>query len=259
MKELNLAPPRNGQHYSPDELEALAKSELHYFTGNPTNNQPQNNSPIMGAINPFIVSGYGLKVVGFGNESTIRFQFDITNVNAAARTAVLNCGYQNNHSYAVGLLKDGAFNDKAGAAGLSGVAASGKKIEDFQGFINRYPTRLKAIQIRTATAAQFATPIIVKGINPFTAEGEVPITFGDVQSQADSNDKVLNANLDDILEYPLFLGADKALEYTLAGNASVSFTFYLGYIYHQEKGFEALYQAFKMGQLAQFVGLSGGM
>lgn len=253
MRELNLPAPQNRQHYTPQELEQLARTELHYFSGNPTNT---NNNPnkMADLVNPFIVSGYGLKQRGLGTESTIRFQFDITNINAAARTAILNCGYQNGHSYVKGLLKDGAFNDKSDAAGLTGVAASNKKIEDFQGFINRYPTRLKAIQIRTANSAQFATPIIVRGINPFTTEGETPITFGDVQSQADSNDKVLNANLDDILETPLFIGADKLLEYTLAGNSSVSFTFYLGYIWHQEKAFEMLYEEYKKGTLAQYIG-----
>lgn len=257
IRELPVRP-ENGQHFTADELEQLAKKELRYFTGpqtsNPTTNSNSDNT-MAEAINPYIYSGWGLKNQGFGNEQVIRFQFDIINAANVALTAVLNCGYQNNHAYVKGLLKDGAFNDKSNTAGLSGVASSGKKLEDFQGFINRFPTRLKAIQLRTATAGQFSVPLIVKGINPFTAEGETPITFGDVQSQSDANDKVLNANLDDILEAPFFLGADKAIEYTIGANTTVSFTFYLGYVYHDVKAFEAMYKAFKQSQLANYVGI----
>jgi hypothetical protein len=152
-----------------------------------------------------------------------QFVITIVNANAAKRTALLFAGYmKGNTTLAPGQLIEGAFNDTAGAAGLTGATASEKSIEELQLFINTVPTRLLAIKIKSTDANQVSESFTYQRLSPFQTLPTKILRPDNFQNQDTFQDKIAtfpaNVQMDDQAQIKL----------PVVGSSTVRVSFFFG-------------------------------
>ena len=262
MNPLDTIRPRNGVFFTPDELESIARSSLR-FTGSPL---PQKNNQInfasqntmtqderdykLGITNPFVNFGNGNNSFAVQDDSARSFSIRITNTtpqNGTARTltAVLFGGYRGQITNAVpGLMKTGAFNDKAGNAGLSASSTETQSIEDLQHFLLREPTELLGLLFRyeNNSASQISSKVTVLQNSPFTGDDKTLISIQPQirQDPANPNDKILPLSL---RGQGIVVGYDKQIEYPILADTSVVVTFFFGGSFSTMKAMERFVSA----------------
>lgn len=152
-----------------------------------------------------------------------QFVLSITNVAVATRTAVLFAGYlKGNATLAPGQLVQGAFNDKAGLAGLSGATESEKSIEELLLFTQWIPTRLIAIQMESNVPAQLAQQLVYQRLNPFRTEP--------TKSYRPNNFRNQNSFQNTLVSFPIDAQMDTLgrLELPVVASSVVRLTFFFG-------------------------------
>jgi|GEM_PF-3382373 len=203
--------------YSIDQIEAEADL-LATYDGNP----------------PMIYTGqdddllhFEGTVQNFAGERNANKQFKFTVANAATvtRTAVIWPGYlKGNSTLAPGQLADGAFNDTAGNSGLTGTSNSLKTIAELFAFLERVPTRMWAISIRTTVEAQMSNNFTVKAKSPFDDDVTTQIRPADNQDQTNFQLKILQFFTPENFQ----LDYETLITYPFVASSSTTLTLYFG-------------------------------
>jgi hypothetical protein len=89
-----------------------------------------------------------------------------------------------------GVVKDGAFNDVNGAAGLTG-AGSPKSIDTFFAFLQHNPIHIMGFKVEGSIAAQVAQIVVVTEQSPFKDLQSKPINLGSYQNENTFRDKIV--------------------------------------------------------------------
>ncbi|ADY51450.1 hypothetical protein Pedsa_0878 [Pseudopedobacter saltans DSM 12145] len=147
------------------------------------------------------------------------FIVSLTNSGAAARTVLLSPGLI---ADAVGLMKTGAFNDKSGAAGLSGASGSPGTIEEFNAFIRHFPSLISGFKIASDNVAQMDQSITIVKRSPFKQHASLVIATGTYASEGNFNTKILT------VPRPFFMDCQTAIEYIVLPGTSVTLTLMVG-------------------------------
>lgn len=143
----------------------------------------------------------------------------IANANAAPRTVLLCPGLIKT---TVGLVTDGAFNDKSGAAGLSGASGSPGSIAMFQEFIRLNPSVISGFKIATANIAQMDQSVTLVKESPFAQHSSKVITPGTWASEGNFNTAILT------IPQSFFMDHQTRIEYTILGSTTVVITLMVG-------------------------------
>ncbi len=131
----------------------------------------------------------------------------------------------NTNVYASGPMRDGAFLDKDGNAGLSG-SGSPKTLALFLAYIYYHPTQISGMKIQATEASQIDQQFIIRPQDPFKTAEESYITPGAYQNQDTYRDKIIM-----VPTTGLVLSKDVQIEYPVLGNTSsntVSITLFVG-------------------------------
>lgn len=239
--------PANGQYFTPDELENIARTQLSNFTGSPSiplsnslnftsqsHMDAQERDFKLGIINPLLSFGVGNSSFATPDGGARTFSTRITNTTpggGTARTlmAALFGGYRGVISAQAGLMKTGAFNDMNGNAGLTATSTENYSIEDFIAIINREPTELLGMLFRyeNNSTSQISSKLTISKIAPYSGEERVikSIVPQISQDPANPNDKILPVQLRGA---GIVLGYDKLITYPILADTSVVITFFLG-------------------------------
>lgn len=166
-------------------------------------------------------------VQNFAQEGHIqrRFGFSITNSAESARTVRLFSGYNTDDATAApGQLKDGAFNDTQGRAGLTASSINSRKtIKGFQNYVLYNPTRVLQIRITCQDRSQFDQEISVGSLDPFVDTTSYPINPGLAFNSSTFSDKVADVSTDG-----LQLDDKSDITYTIEAGATVTFILFAG-------------------------------
>lgn len=196
-----------------------------------------------------------LKIMGtvqnFAQEGHVnrRFGFSITNSADTARTARLFAGYNTGDATAApGQMKDGAFNDVTGAAGLKATATNPRKpINGFLNYVLYNPTRILQIRLNCSNAEQFDQEISVGSLDPFIDQSSYPINPGLGIDGSTFNNKVVDVNTNG-----LQLDDKSDILFTIEPNTTVTFILFAGASIDQS-------QALAVKAATAQQNLSGGM
>ena len=238
--------PMNGQYFTPDELERLARTELSNFTGSPaiptlqTLNFTSNTMTTeerdfkLGLTNPLLNFGASNSSFAIPDTSARSFSFRISNTTpnggtAKTLNAVLFGGYRSLLASMPGLIKTGTFNDTTGSAGLSATSVETYSIEDFHAMLLREPTELLGLLFRyeNNSTSQISSKLTFTKMSPFTGEEKViqSIVPQTQQDPANPNDKILPMSLRGL---GMVLDYSKKVEYPILADTSVVVTMYFG-------------------------------
>lgn len=143
----------------------------------------------------------------------------ISNANANPRTALLCPGLL--YETAVGLATDGAFNDAAGAAGLSGAGAP-LALVYFNSFIRYFPTIVAGFRISTTNVVQFDQVFTVFKQSPFSQEATRIINPGAYVDPINPNTNLV------IVPESFYMDNQTVVQYPVLGNTSVSIMLFFG-------------------------------
>jgi hypothetical protein len=186
-------------------------------------------------------SNYGEYPVYIGQgDPLLNFQGDTGNFAAAAReskifTMTIANSDTNPHACYLcpglvpsetGLVNDGAFNDIANAAGLTGTAdPSGGRIKDFVWFIQKFPSVCAGIKLYCANAAQMTQNLTLVKKSPFHQAASKIINTGVFQSMFALNQNILE------VEEPFFMDQSSAITYNVLASTTVVISFFIGVSY----------------------------
>jgi hypothetical protein len=134
--------------------------------------------------------------------------------------------------YPSGFVRDGAFNDATGEAGLS-ATGNPKSIEQFFSFIKGNPMACNAIKFQSSESSQMDQQITQRSASPFRALEEKIWTPGAYQNQDTYRDK--------IIMFPttgLILSDQTQLEYPIVANSTLTITFFCGAVLNAAKALE---------------------
>ncbi len=152
-----------------------------------------------------------------------QFVISLVNANAATRIAVLFAGYlKGNATLAPGQLVQGAFNDKNGAAGLTGATASEKSIEELLLYLQWIPTRLIAIQLESDQQSQIQQGLTYQRLNPFKTEPTKILRPANYRNQDSFQNKLVSFPVD------VQLDTLARLELPVVGTSNLTLTFFFG-------------------------------
>lgn len=152
-----------------------------------------------------------------------QFVVSVVNANAAQRIAVLYAGYmKGNATLRPGQIVEGAFNDKNGAAGLTGATQSEKSIEELLLYLNDVPTRLLAIKVKSTVADQISQKLIYQRLNPFRTEPTKIIRPDNFQNQDTFQDKQVTFPVN------VQLDSQSTIEMPIVGASTCYITYYFG-------------------------------
>jgi hypothetical protein len=203
MPALMIADLGRCKRYSADDLDRMADDDLSHFGGStPYFGQSDDMLDFAGAAGSFADPISKGKI----------FTITLTNTAVAARTALICPGLVENPT---GLIKDGAFNDIAGAAGLSGAGSPGL-IADLNAFIQKFPSLIAGFKISCSDAQQFEQNLILQKISPFQTHTSKNINVSIHANEANPNTKLIT------VAEPFFLDAQTKLSYQILPGASVS-------------------------------------
>jgi hypothetical protein len=147
------------------------------------------------------------------------FIMTIANANASPRTLLLCPGLIET---AVGLVTDGAFNDKNGAAGLSAASGSPGSILMFQKFIQKNPSVISGFKIATQNVVQMDQSVTLVKESPFAQHSSKVITPGTWASEGNFNTAILT------IPQSFFMDPQTRIEYTVLGSTTVVITLMVG-------------------------------
>lgn len=147
------------------------------------------------------------------------FTITLTNANANPRTALLCPGLLFNN--AVGLITDGAFNDTAGNAGLSGAGAP-LALVYFNAFIHNYPTICAGLRIATTNITQFDQVLTIFKQSPFSQEATRIINPGAYVDPINPNTQLV------IVPEAFYMDNQTIIQYPVLGTTSVSLMLFFG-------------------------------
>jgi hypothetical protein len=204
------------KRYSISELEKEA-ANLSSFDGNP---------PVFTAGGDDDLLHFEGDIQNFAGEKNPNKQFSFTVTNAATvtRTAVLWPGYlKGNATLAPGQLADGTFNDTAGNAGLSGATEGFKTIAELFAFLDKVPTRVWAIGLRTTVEGQVAKAITVTAKSPFSDDTSYQVRPKDFQDGQTFQTKILQ-----FATPKLQLDYETVVTYPFVAGSATTLTLYLG-------------------------------
>lgn len=154
-----------------------------------------------------------------------RFGVTINNASAEPRTVRLFSGYNTGDAAAApGQLKDGAFTDITGAAGLSASSTKArKKIASWLRSLVQNPTRVVMIRVSTADQTQMQNEISAEELNEYVIVGSR--TFNPSLS---INGSTFNVKDVDMVT-PDFQISDKSdVLYTINPGTQVTLIFFMG-------------------------------
>lgn len=203
------------KHLTIEQIEKEA-GKLASFDGNPPSIYTGEGDPLL---------HFEGDISNFAGEKNVnkQFSFTVANTASATRTAVIWPGYlKGNSTLAPGQLADGTFNDAAGNPGLSGTTNSLKTIAELFAFLEKVPTRLWAIGIRTTVEAQIANNLTVKAKSPFDEDTTYQVRPKDFQDQSNYQLKILQIPVDLQLDY------ETLISYPFAASSSTTLTLYFG-------------------------------
>lgn len=211
-----------------------------------------NLSKILGQSNPMV--DFHKTNVHFGTEAqkTNAYSIQIANAaisssaNGGRRTVVLFPGVLALTTTIPGMLKDGAFTDKAGEAGLQASSSEPDTIATLVAYVLAYPTTLKGIHFQFSDETQSSNSLTVNHIDPFSTRSPEIIRLQPEFNQYSQNKKDVFIPIDKVI------GVGKSLEYTLIPGVTVTLTFYFGGSVNTELMLSYLEQAAK-----SYVGSAG--
>lgn len=153
--------------------------------------------------------------------------------NAGVRKIILFPGALGLTSVLPGILKDGAFNDANGNAGVSASTSEEDQINVLQAYLLSRPTILKGIHFQFSRQEQTAQALVVRAVDPFNNRANDTVRLQTQFNQFSNNQTTL------YLPFGKVIGAGKAIEYTLlpgAGGAAniVTMTFDFGMSFDPE-------------------------
>ncbi|MEL6558344.1 MAG: hypothetical protein AAFQ94_09180 [Bacteroidota bacterium] len=166
------------------------------------------------------------EVENFSSETTNQKQFiiEITNSEPTSKTALLWGGYlSNNNSLAPGQIRTGAFNDKAGNAGLTATSNVEKTIEEFLAYLYLNPTRVVQMRVASSVASQIGNQFTIRELDPFKSGKTDYIRPQNYTNQNTFQDKTVLFPVDNFQ-----FDDQNTLEYQFSGSSTTVITFYCG-------------------------------
>lgn len=158
-------------------------------------------------------------------ESGRIFIMNLTNANAASRTALLCPGYLYYPGSTMnGAVLDGAFNDTAGLAGLTG-SGSPKTVTEFFAFVSNSPVAISGIKIESTVASQVSAQLIIEHMSPFKQLEQQIINLGSYQNENTFRDKIVT-----IPTPNLVLSSNTKIYLPVVGTSTCTITFLAGAI-----------------------------
>ncbi|WP_113636093.1 hypothetical protein [Nubsella zeaxanthinifaciens] len=203
-------PKHTANYHSAEDLENEA-NQLSNFNGGMLG--------YTGAGDDFLDYAGGAVSLASAHKNAKPFIMTITNANTSPRTALLCPGLDD---ATVGLVTDGAFNDKAGAAGLSALSGSPGSIKSFQKFIRLFPSVISGFKIATSNIAQMDQSVTLVKESPFAQHSSKVITPGTWASEGNFNTAILT------IPESFFMDAQTRIEYPILGSTSVVITLMVG-------------------------------
>lgn len=169
----------------------------------------------------------------FAVQDLDQFAIQVVNANVAIRNSRLYSNIAKDYpTQYPGLVATGAFNDRNGAAGLSGASTSDVSIETFFYFLSKNPSRLNFIQIDSSAASQLSQNLIINYINPYRQEQNKTIY--------PSNERNQNVYQTTIVQFKVMaqLDYEKDIFYNFVGSSTTTVTFFMGAQLNQAKALE---------------------
>lgn len=201
-----------------DELENIARKNLSNFEGEENYEGVDEFEGDDAFEGDDFVQYDGINLAKSGGKT---YTINIVNANAAARTVVLSPGISGT---TVGLMKTGAFTDKAAAVGLSG-SGSPQPLEILTEFTRRNALRINTIQITSSDPSQILQQMLVQQETPFGVMESKIINLAAHVSPSDTKDKMVIVPAKD---YALQFDDQTRVELLIPGLASTVITLYTG-------------------------------
>lgn len=162
-----------------------------------------------------------------------QFTFTIANANAAARIVYLFAGEKS--GIAAGILTDGAFNDVNAAAGLSGTTGNAENIATILAYLKGLPFAVKKIRVTVGSSNQATQALVQSNYNPLAQNlRDTRMVFTDNILQNVPDQTTFE------IQKEVYLSQHDSLKYTILGNQTVSFTFFIGLQFKQSTVFQKL-------------------
>ena len=142
--------------------------------------------------------GFNKSFANAGDSGRI-FVMTIVNAGAGSLNAYLCPGYTYYPgTTANGVVLDGAFNDTAGAAGLTG-SGTPKAVKEFFSFLMYSPVAIGGIKIESSVATQVSQQLIIEHLSPFKTLEQHIINLGSYQNENTFRDKIVTVPTPDLV------------------------------------------------------------
>ena len=147
------------------------------------------------------------------------YQITIANAAGATRVALLCPGLVPNR---VGLIADGAFNDRDGNAGLSCSSGSPGTVAQFNWFIQKFPSLIVGVKLATDSVTQLDQSLTIQQESPFKIHSSKVIPFGTFQNENSFNTKILS------VPEPFYMDQQTRIEVPILAGSALAMTFFVG-------------------------------
>jgi hypothetical protein len=156
-------------------------------------------------------TGQGDDIVDFSGEAGCKcsfgtemaksrpFIFTVSNSNPTARRVAI-CPSMFAED-ATKVLKEGVINWGGSNNGLLSASGSTESIDFFLAWINKNPTKIPLVKIKTTDTAMFDGSIVLERVSPYGKLGDRKIELGPFVSEKAFNDKILTVPLGDDFQF----------------------------------------------------------